>query len=304
MILPVSGQAAEAFSWVVKGAIALLFFLYGARLARETVIAGLVRWRLHLLTLSVTFILFPVIGLGWGFLPEWLLAAPLVAGMTYLCCLPSTIQSSVALVGSARGNVAAALCSASASNLIGVIISPLLIALLMHTQGMTIQVSAIRDILLQLLAPFVLGQIAHPWLGEWCARHQAKLGLYDRFTIMLIVYAAFSAAVISGVWRQVSPLQLAGLTFLCLALLVFIMTACIRLAKAAGYPVEDEIVVAFCGTQKGLAAGAPMASLLFAPDAVGLILLPLLIYHPLQLIACAMMAGRYARREETAKSPA
>ncbi len=296
MLLPVHGSAVAPFSLATKLAVALLFFLYGARLPREVVIAGLVRWRLHLLTLSITFVLFPLLSLAWPLLPSWLLAPSLVAGVTYLCCLPSTIQSSVALVASARGDVAAAVCSASGSNLLGVVLSPLLVGLLMHAQGGHVSVDAVRGIVLQLLAPFVVGQIVHPWVGPVLARVKDRLVYYDRLTIMMIVYGAFSAAVIGGIWRQVTPAHLLALTGLCGALVALIMTICIRSARAAGFSTEDEIVVAFCGTQKGLAAGVPMASLIFAPAQVGLILLPILIYHPLQLMTCAVMAGQYARR--------
>jgi sodium/bile acid cotransporter 7 len=301
---PVRGQAAEIFAVAIKFAVALLFFLYGARLAREAVIAGLVRWRLHLLTLAVTFGFFPLISPIWGLTPGWLLAPSLVAGMTYLCCLPSTIQSSVALVASARGNVAAALCSASASNMLGVVLTPLLVALLMNAQGVTISAGAIQGVFLQLLAPFIVGQIVHPWLGPTLARFKNPLSYYDRLTIMMIVYGAFSAAIIGGIWRQVTPVQLIALIGLCAALVALVMFASIRAARAFGFAVEDEIVVAFCGTQKGMAAGVPMASLLFPPASVGLILLPVLVYHQLQLIACATMAGRYANRGEPDRSPA
>ena len=295
IVLPVQGGYVKPFKSATTCAVALLFFLYGARLPREVVVAGLVRWRLHLLALSVTFVLFPLISLGWGFLPAWLLAPSLVAGMTYLCCLPSTIQSSVALVARARGNVAAAVCSASASNMLGVVLSPVLVGLLMHTQG-GISAEAVKGIFLELLAPFVVGQILHPWIGPALIRVKDKLIYYDRFTIMMIVYGAFSAAIVGGVWRQISLAQFLALVVLCAILLAFIMTVCVRAARAAGFSTEDEIVVAFCGTQKGLAAGVPMASLIFAPAQVGLILLPILVYHPLQLMTCAVMAGRYTRR--------
>jgi len=301
-ILPISGVWADRFSLGTKIAVALLFFLYGARLPREAVFAGLIRWRLHLLVLSVTFALYPLIGLGWSLLPAWLLAPPLAAGLTYVCCLPSTVQSNVALVAAARGDIAAAVCSASASNLIGVILSPILVSALLGASGASISMSAIEGIVVQLLLPFALGQVVHPWLAAWTARHKAKLTAYDRFTIMLIVYSAFSAAIIGGIWRQVSAPQLAVLVVLCAALFGFVITLGIRAARACGFPVEDEIVVVICGTQKGLVVGVPMASLLFPPDSVGLILLPLLIYHPLQLMSCAVIAGRYARRGEPARS--
>ena len=290
------GAILPAFSIATKLAVALLFFLYGARLPTEAVIAGLKHWRLHAHTLSITFIAYPLISLAWPFMPAWILAPPLLAGMTYLMCLPSTIQSSVALVASARGDVAAAVCSASLSNIIGVFLAPALVAILMHAQGATVSPQAVRSILIQLLIPFIAGQLAHRWLGAALTRFKTALTAYDRFTIMLIVYGAFSAAMVGGVWKQVEPLQLIALVILCAALFALIMTLAIVSARRLGFKTEDEIVVAFCGTQKGMAAGVPMAALIFPAPQVGLILLPVLVYHQLQLIACAAMASRYNQR--------
>ncbi len=304
IVLPISGVWAERFSLASKIAVALLFFLYGARLPREAVVAGLIRWRLHLTVLSLNFILYPLLSLLWGLLPAFLLAPPLTAGMTYLCCLPSTVQSNVALVASAKGDVAAAVCAASASNLLGVVLAPALVGLLMHAQGAAISIDAIEGIVIQLLLPFAAGQLVHPWLGKTLDRHKAKLSIYDRFTIMMIVYSAFSAAIIGNVWRQVTPLQLLTLALLCGALFTFVIMLAIRVSRLQRFPVEDEIVVAICGTQKGLVVGIPMASLIFPAASVGLIVLPLMIYHQIQLIACAVIAGRYARRTEAARSPA
>ena len=261
--------------------------------------AGLIRWRLHLLVLAITFVFYPLIGLAALALPEAILGSALTAGFVYLCCMPSTIQSSVALVATARGDIAAAVCSASASNLIGVVVSPVLVGLLVHAQGSGgVSLEAIEGIILQLLVPFALGQLVHPWVGGWTQRRKKWLAPYDRLTILMIVYGAFSAAVVGGVWRQVTWPQLIALAGLCALLLALVMTLSVRAARAAGFPVADEIVVAFCGTQKGLAAGVPMAALLFPPATVGLMVLPLMIYHQLQLTACAVMAGRYARRAE------
>lgn len=303
IVLPVHGAGAATFSTVSKLAVGLLFFLYGARLAPDVVIAGLIRWRLHLLVLSITFVLFPLIGLGLPLLPSAILAPGLVAGMTYLTCLPSTMQSSVALVGAARGDVAAALCSASASNTLGVVVTPVLAALLLHAQGISISGQAIRDILIQLLAPFIVGQLVHRWLGPPLARFKQPLSWYDRFTILLIVYGAFSTAMVQGVWRQVAPLQFVALVLLCAALLAIILVVCRQAARLLGFRVEGEIVIVICGSQKGLAAGVAMASLIFKSAELGLVLLPVMVYHQLQLMTCAVLAGRYGRRNAAETLP-
>lgn len=295
-LLPVSGVWAERFSLLTKIAVALLFFLYGARLPREAVVAGLTRWRLHLLVLSITFVLYPLVGFAWSFLPATVLAAPLVTGLVFLSCVPSTVQSNVALVARARGDVAAAVCSASASNLIGVLLTPVLVAVLLRAQGVHISGDIVRGVFVQLLLPFVLGQVVHPWLARWTERYAGTLAYYDRVTIMMIVYSAFSALVVGGVWKQVAPLQFLLILAICLALFAAVFTFAVRAARVFGFRIEDEIVVGICGTQKGMVAGVPIATLIFPASGVGLILLPLLIYHQIQLIGCALIAARYASR--------
>ena len=293
-LLPARGEAAHALGWVTKIAIALLFFLHGARLSRNAVIAGLAHWRLHLTVLAATFALFPLLGLAASLVPAGILSAPIIAGVMFLCCLPSTVQSSIAFTSIARGNVAAAVCAASASNLFGIVLSPLLASLLLRSHG-GFSLDAVWAIVAQLLAPFVAGQLARPWIGEWVDRRKQILGLFDRGSIILIVYTAFSEAVVRGIWRQVSPLQIAALMVVCLALLAVVLAATAFGSRAMGFSRADQITIVFCGSKKSLASGVPMASILFPAGAVGLIVLPLMIFHQIQLMACAFLAQKYAQ---------
>ena len=302
-LLPVRGGAATAFNLATKLAIALLFFFHGAKLSREAVLAGLTHWRLHLTVLAATFVLFPLLGWSARFLPSWILPGPLAAGVLFLCCLPSTVQSSIAFVGIARGNVAAAVVAASASNLLGIFITPVLITLLMHTSGQGgFSIGQAEGIVLQLLAPFIAGQIARQWIGPWVERHRVRLGQYDRGTILMVVYGAFSAAVAEGIWSRVSPLQILMLGAVSLVLLGLMLAATALGARSLGFSREDEITIVMCGSKKSLASGAPMAGILFPAASAGLILLPLMIFHQIQLMACAALAQRYAERPETAAS--
>jgi solute carrier family 10 (sodium/bile acid cotransporter), member 7 len=297
-LLPVSGEGAVWFGWLTKAAIALLFFLHGARLPREQVVAGLVHWRLHLTVMAFTFVLFPLLGLGLIQLPEWLLPAPLAAGVLYLCLLPSTVQSSIAFTSQARGNVAAAVVAASASNLIGVILTPLLVGLFLHTTTGGLSLKAVQDVAVQILLPFVLGQLARPWIAAWVARNAKLVSYTDRGSILLVVYGAFSAAVVGGLWQQVSALELIVLLAICVILLAGVLTATLLAARALKFSKEDEIVVVFCGSKKGLATGVPMASILFPAATVGFIVLPVMLFHQLQLMACAVIAQRYGARAD------
>ncbi len=297
-LLPVSGQGAVWFGWLTKAAIALLFFLHGARLPREQVVAGLIHWRLHLTVLAFTFLLFPLLGLGLIQLPEWLLPAPLAAGVLYLCLLPSTVQSSIAFTSQARGNVAAAVVAASASNLIGVILTPLLVGLFLHTTTGGLSLKAVQDVAVQILLPFALGQLARPVVAGWVTRNAKLVSYTDRGSILLVVYGAFSAAVVGGLWKQVSALELTVLLVLCAILLAGVLTATLLAARALKFSKADEIVVVFCGSKKGLATGVPMASILFPAATVGFIVLPVMLFHQLQLMACAVIAQRYGARAD------
>lgn len=294
--IPVRGLAAVGFSWLTTGAIALLFFLHGARLSREAVVAGITHWRLHLTVIATTFALFPLLGLAAQRLPSTLLPSALSAGLLFLCCLPSTVQSSIAFTSLARGNVAAAVCAASASNLLGVFVTPLLVTATMGARGAGLSLGEFKSVILQLLLPFIAGQIARRWIRHWIGRHSALVGYVDRGSILLVVYGAFSAAVVAGLWRRVSAGQILVLIFACAALLAVVLAITVSAARALGFGKADEITIVFCGSKKSLASGVPMAGILFPPASVGLMVLPLMIFHQIQLMACAVIAQRYAAR--------
>jgi sodium/bile acid cotransporter 7 len=293
-LLPAHGQGARIAGAAADAGIVLLFFLHGAKLSREAIWDGARAWKLHLATLGTTFALFPLIGL----LTQQVGAIPLSmrAGLLFLTLLPSTVQSSIAFTAIARGNVAAAVVSASFSNLLGIVLTPLLVALLMNKSGTgnLVSLSAVEDILLQLLLPFVVGHLARPWIGGFVARHKAMLGRVDRGSILLVVYSAFSAAVVEGLWHKVSRDELLLLAALCIAMLILVLLATWALGRLLGFTRADAIVLQFCGSKKSLATGVPIAGVLFPASAVGPILLPVMLFHQIQLMACAVLARRYA----------
>lgn len=297
-VAPARGEAAVWLGWLTKAAIAMVFFLHGARLSREAVIGGLTHWRLHLLVLASTFALFPLLTLGLTALPAWITPPELATGLIFLGCLPSTIQSSIAFVSVARGNVPAAVAAASASNLLGVFLTPLLVGILLHAQG-GVSASSFWAIVLQLLVPFVAGQALRPWVGDWVRARNAVLSKLDRGSILLVVYTAFSGAVVAGVWSQLSLLDLARLLAICLVLLAAVLALTALAARTLGFSKADEIAIVFCGSKKSLASGAPMAAAIFSPAVAGVALIPLMIFHQVQLMACAAIAQRYAQRPDT-----
>lgn len=296
-VLPATGRGAAVFGVLADAAIALLFFLHGAKLSREAIVAGMGNWRLHTLVLCSTYILFPIVGVTLVALGRGAIDPLLASGLVFLTLLPSTVQSSIAFTAMARGNVAAAVCSASLSNLIGIVATPLLVQLVLHPMagGGGMAWGSVRTIALQLLLPFVAGHALRPWIGGFVARHKALLQPVDRGSILLVVYAAFSAAVVEGIWHRVGAGDLAGLLVWCALILALVMVANVAAARIAGLSREDAIVLLFCGSKKSLVSGVPMVGALFAPAAVGLVVLPLMVFHQLQLFLCAALAGRFAR---------
>ncbi len=299
-VLPVRGAAVAPFGIVADLAIALLFFLHGAKLSREAIVEGLGNWRVHALVLASTYVWFPLVGLGIVAVVTGLLDPLLVSGVLFLALLPSTVQSSIAFTAAARGNVAAAVCSASLSNLLGIVLTPLLVGLLLRpgqaaTGGAGFDWSAVRGILMQLLLPFVAGHLLRPLIGGFLDRHKGVMMPVDRGSILLVVYSAFSAAVVNGIWRVLGADDLAALVLISAVMLAAIMGLNLIVARLARLPRADAVVLMFCGSKKSLVSGVPMAGALFAPAQVGMVVLPVMIFHQLQLFVCAWLAGRYAR---------
>jgi sodium/bile acid cotransporter 7 len=304
-VLPCRGEAAEFFKILTNFAIALLFFLHGAKLSRDAILNGIGNWRLHLMVLASTFALFPLIGLALRAGLHGLVGAPLLDGVLFLCLLPSTVQSSIAFTSIARGNVPAAVCSASASNLIGILLTPVLVGLVLATHGQGapgggLSLGAIGDIALQLLAPFVAGHLARPLLTGLLTRHKSLVNLVDRGSILLVVYTAFSAAIVEGLWSRLSVGDLAVILILDAVVLGLALLATTIGARRLGFDRADEIAIVFCGSKKSLASGVPMAGVLFPAASVGLMIVPLMLFHQMQLMVCAMLARRYAADVENA----
>ncbi len=301
-LLPIAGRPAEFFGYVTNGAIALLFFLHGARLSRDTVVAGLSHWRLHLTILIATYALFPVLALALDYGLMAALTPALASGVLFLAILPSTVQSSIAFTSIAGGNVPAAVCAASGSNILGIFITPLLAGLLFSARGVGFSGSVLATIVTQLLLPFVLGQLMQPWIGGFVRRHRFVLSFVDRGSILMVVYLAFSEAVTGGLWRQFSATALATMALVDAALLALVLLITTYGSRKLGFSKEDEITIVFCGSKKSLATGVPMATVIFAGQNIGAIVLPLMLFHQIQLMTCAVLAQRYARRLKLAKA--
>ena len=299
IIAPARGTFADIFGQLTNVAIALLFFLYGARLSTQEALNGLKHWRLHLTILAFTFVVYPFIGIALRPLTA-VISHDMYLGILFLTLVPSTVQSSVAFTSIAKGNVAGAIISASASNLVGVIITPLLVMLLMGTGGeVHIDTSVFGEIALLLLAPFILGQLTRRWVGKVAQSKATKV--VDRGSIAMVVYSAFSKGVVDGIWSSISLWDLAFLVVFAAAFVAFMLWLTRKASQKMGFNRADTIAIEFCGSKKSLATGLPMASVIFASGgaSLGLLILPLMIYHQVQLMMCSWLAARYAQRPST-----
>lgn len=292
--IPARGQGLEVLKVVSIVAIGLLFFLYGARLSTSETLSGLRNWRLHLAILSMTFIVFPLLGLGAQVLEGNVLTTGLASGVLLLCLVPSSVQSCVVYTRISGGNVAGAVVSASMSNLLGVLLTPALVALLM-TSDARVDAGAVIRIVLQLFVPFVLGQALRPLVGGFVMRHDARLRLFDRGSILLVVLVAFSEGAEADIWSSLSVWSVLAVAAVCATLLALVLTWGALVGRVAGFSREDRIPILFCGSNKSLASGLPIASVLFAGNEVALIVLPLMLFQQLQVIVGALLAGRFAR---------
>ena len=299
IIAPARGNFADIVGQLTNVAIALLFFLYGARLSTQEALNGLKHWRLHLTILAFTFVVYPLIGIALRPLTA-VISNDMYLGILFLTLVPSTVQSSVAFTSIAKGNVAGAIVSASASNLVGVIITPLLVMFLMGTGGgVHIDTSVFGEIALLLLAPFVLGQLTRRWVGKVAQSKATKV--VDRGSIAMVVYSAFSKGVVDGIWSSISLWDLAFLVVFAAIFVAFMLWLTRKASQKMGFNRADTIAIEFCGSKKSLATGLPMASVIFASGgaSLGLLILPLMIYHQVQLMMCSWLAARYAQHPST-----
>ncbi len=301
----VPGPGAEG-GWLhpellTKGGVALIFFLHGMGLSFASLKAGASLWRLHLVVQASTFVVFPLLSLALVALAGPWVSPDLKLGFGYLGALPSTVSSSVAMTAAARGNVAAAIFNATLSSLLGVFVTPVWVEWMMSGGGNSHPLplgKVILDLMLWLVLPLFVGQSLRPILGAWAARNKRWTSKVDRSTILLLVYTSFCDSVQRGVWTgQGSSVVLA--TFFGSAALLAVMLVGVNLTCSwLKFPVEDRVAAVFCGSKKTLASGVPMASLIFGSSpSLGVILLPIMIYHPLQLVVCGALASRWARRE-------
>lgn len=297
-LLPVRGESAGWAAAATDVGIALLFFLHGAKLSTSAIRAGIGAYRVHVLVFISTFVLFPLIGLAIAAAGRGIVDPVVLGGLLFLTIVPSTVQSSVAFTSIAGGNVPAAICSASISNLLGVALTPLLAVLLLSADnvGTAISLAAVEKIALKLLVPFLVGHFMRPLIGRWIDRHKGLVGQVDRSTILMVVYTAFSAAIVNGLWQRFGVRDILSIVAIDAVILAVMLGLTYWTARIFSLPKDMEIVLLFAGSKKSLASGVPIAAALFPAATVGPIILPLMLFHQMQLMVCSMLAARYSAR--------
>ncbi|STT05584.1 bile acid/Na+ symporter family transporter [Klebsiella pneumoniae] len=265
----------------------------------EAIIAGGSHWRLHLWVMCSTFILFPLLGVLFAWWAPVNVDPMLYSGFIYLCILPATVQSAIAFTSLAGGNVAAAVCSASASSLAGDLCFP-------ATGGgpdepsRRRRQSGSRSVKLCCSCCCLSCSVTYrgPWIGDWVAKHKKWIGKTDQTSILLVVYSAFSEAVVNGIWHKVGLGSLLFIVVVSLVLLAIVIAVNVFVARRCGFNKADEITIVFCGSKKSLANGIPMANILFPTSILGIMVLPLMIFHQIQLMVCAVLARRYKQQTD------
>ncbi|CAN7232136.1 bile acid:sodium symporter [Arthrobacter sp. LjRoot78] len=294
-VFPPQGELGSVLAAAGGIAVAVQFFISGLRLSTSAAVQGFKAWRLHLVIAAASFVFFPLMGLGVAAASSWYLTHELVAGLLFLTMLPTAVQTAITFTGIGRGNTAAAVCAASISNLLGIVVTPLLVALALGSYSGMNLASAVK-IVLQIVLPFVLGQLLNRWLGGWAARHALPLKIVDRGAILLVVYAAFGAAVANGLWQKLPPAQLAVTAGICALMLAAALTVTSLASRKMGFARADSTAIMFCGSEKSLATGLPLSAILFHGPLAGVVILPVIMYHAMQLVVCAAIARRVARR--------
>ncbi|MDR2338646.1 MAG: bile acid:sodium symporter [Deltaproteobacteria bacterium] len=302
-VAPVKGSLYDIFYILSKLVVALLFFLHGAKLSPQNIKDGFTNYKLQLLILVSTFVFFPLAALALKWPLGLVLPQGLVLGFLFLACLPSTVQSSIAFTSIAKGNVAAAVCAASASSLLGVVVTPFLVGILVRHGGASTGLSSLWDLTVQLVLPFALGQLLRPKLKAVLERRKKITDVTDRLSVVFIVFVSFSHATNTGLWKSMDLAMIPALIVGSLVLLALALIFTWKAGGLLGFAYPDRAAILFCGSKKSLMAGVPMANIILPPDAASLLIIPLMCFHQVQLIACAMIAKRLARRQDGGEIP-
>lgn len=285
---------------IASAGIALIFFFYGLKLGPEKLRAGLRNLKLHGLIQFSTFLLFPLIVLAFYPLVQSDESKNIWLAFLFLAALPSTVSASVVMVAIARGNLPGAMFNASISGLIGIVVTPLWMGFFLKQAAGDFKLGAVYiKLLTEILLPVIAGLALQKFLGKYVTKHMGKLALFDKSVILLIIYKSFSRSFEDGVFSSVALIDLGWMATAVIALFFFVFWLTGFLSKSLGFSIEDRITAQFCGTKKSLVHGTVFAKILFpASFPIGIIFLPLMLFHAFQILTVSIIAARLGRRKE------
>lgn len=305
-LIPEVGASDSSIPWkpIINFGIALVFFFYGVKLNPAQLRVGLANWRLHLLIQSATFILFPILIWGLTSVMPWL-DDDFRLGVTYLSALPSTVSASVVMVSIAGGNLPAAIFNASISSLLGVVLTPAWMGVLAGgVEGQIDFWSTFGELILKVIFPVTLGVFCHKWLFPRISAHISKLKYVDQSVIMMIVFTSFADSFAQKIFSAYSPSTLLIVAGTMLGIFILVMLILAFLSKLVGFSGPDRITTLFCGSKKSLVHGVVIGKVIFPnPAVLGLVLLPVMLYHIQQLILGSILAGYFGRKNLKNEKP-
>lgn len=287
--IPMSVNSARTITSIGNIGVAGVFLAYGLRIRTIEVFHGLRDIKLQGAILLITFIFLPLLGLTLFYLLGHFLTSPFLLGLLYLTLLPSTVQSSVSFVSIAGGDVARAVCAATISNILGIFITPLLVIIFIGAGGITSD--GFTKVLYQLLLPFFIGQLFQPVTGAFFRKHKWITKTVDLSSIITVVLGAVVTATQAGVWKKVSGAEIILITTLITVILFLTFAFTIALSRILKQPESSKIVMLMCGSMKSLATGLPMANAFFPAATVAPLIVPVILYHQIQLFICSIIAN-------------
>ncbi len=301
-LFPSFGATGSPMPWkqIINVGIGLVFFFYGIKLDPNQLLSGLKNWRLHLLIQLTTFLIFPLVVLGLVEIAPWI-NSDFKLGISFLAVLPSTVSASVVMVSIAGGNIPAAIFNASISSLLGVVITPAWMGILGDSSGLELDfISTLGELTLKVLMPVFLGLFLHRFLFPKLVTYLDKLKLLDQTVIMIIVYTSFAQSFEQKAFDPYSLGTLLQISLSMLGLFFLVWLVIEVLSSAMGLDLGERITALFCGSKKSLVQGVVIGKVIFSDPAVlGLVLLPVMLYHIQQLIAGSILASWFARNKKT-----
>jgi sodium/bile acid cotransporter 7 len=281
--------------------ISLIFFFYGLKLSPQNMKKGLGNYKLHLIIQLTTFLLFPVIVILTKPFIKTDEQEMLWLALFFMAALPSTVSSSVVMVSIAKGNVPGAIFNASISGLIGVVVTPLWVGIFLSARMQDFDFgNSIISLIIKIILPVIAGLLLNKHLGATARKYGRYLTLFDKSVILVIVYNSFSKSFTANIFSSINIYDLTALTLSIILLFIIIYSIIYLATKRFHFTTEDKITAVFCGSKKSLVHGSVMAKVLFKGMAtMSIFIVPIMIYHSLQLIVFSIIAQRYRKKADT-----